>query len=414
MPSPNSLQYATQAADMILRIGRANSMREFNRGAGQREALQRIPGNVQGMMGQRDQRAVQAQQAEMRELQLKQGRRQEQESMQDFADDAVMDDILERFTKDGETDFLAVSQAASDAGLHGRAEAYQGKARQADDRSFLEGERAYAADQRVIAANERQRAEKQRRAESVAKALGDAKNDSTWAAGIRQLERDGIDTKGMPHRYDPAFQNSAITAAQSFAGWAASRKPEPDDKVPAPTTRLVDGQRRGVVWKGDGRWYLIGDMQTPIDPSRVQPLPAGGDGDSKAFRRQILQWGTAGLNTLDANRRRSRGVDADGIPIPPMTDGEYNTSRGRFFTTIQGLLGADTPDEWLTPEPRQTPSVPAGRGSSGRGRRARAAGVTPSGAALQPGTTQIVTQGGVRYRVTTDAQGIVISADPVQ
>src|SRR3990167_3571709 len=68
-----------------------------------------------------------------------------------------------------------------------------------------------------------------------------------------------------------------------------------------------------------------------------------GDEATRAQVATAERWRADQLNALEDRRRRSRGVDAFGVPIPPMSDGEYQAAKARIEDAYRQSLGIPAP-----------------------------------------------------------------------
>lgn len=298
MPTRN-YAYAMAAADIMREQGRINATRDYGKAQAWGNLVRGIPANVMGLVQQRDARADRAQAQSVRDLQRQSAELSLKRQTKDFASDQAISDVIAKTPRGegGTMDYGAVAREVS----------------------FIDPVRGMQIQQMGDA--QKERAERmvqekaQKNAQEIARALGDATDDTTWAAARTALEKKKIDVSGFPDTFDKASRDVAIQKAMTFDSWVSSKfgnKPtrlittkdasgaetaEIVEDIPGvkrtgaalvdpvkfprgPETRLVDGKRQDVLYGSDGNAYLPGDAKTPLSADRVKPLPEKQTGDT--------------------------------------------------------------------------------------------------------------------------------------
>jgi len=408
----NNLQYATQAADMILRLGRAQSMREYGKGQNMRAMTSQLPGQVQGLFQARDQRGVQAEQKKMRDMEMRGAERKEQRSLRDMADEQAARDIIKRVPRadDGSFDYAGVSEELEHI-----------------DPVMAERYRTIGSDRMGQA-----REEAVKRRGLVADAMRDA-NKRNWDSTIAGLKKLGVPTEGMPEDYDPIFRREALEAADSGRQYLESERVRTEDEQrraiiqktprvdatigtdgPVPGTGTITNKGKldvgrigdelisaglideGLKWRGqiaepevadnldkmmaaatqagdqEQIEYVASIMKVVADAKRAPS--AQGSAAANTLQASILRWATEKMNELDASRSSSGEMGRDGFPVPPMSPRDYTAAKKRIEDTVAQVLGQG-PAQRSTRRPADAaPSFPRGTGAhpSRRGARGRA------------------------------------------
>ena len=354
--------YALAAADLMKDIGRTNAMREFGRVQAYAPLAESIPAGLSQVMQNRDARGVQAQNQQLRDLQMRTAQRAEQQQIGEFGRETAIRDLFSLVPRnpDGTQNLQGIANEAMVV----------------DPTSGMQIQGW--ADQQTQRAAEVTR----EKALTVARVLGEAKDDNSWKAAIGRLEQSGIKSPpGTPMTYDPVFQRQLVDGALSNAQWLASKlaKPEmpatetmeilnPDGsttqeivpKIPgirrtgAPPVkqpkitwepRLLDGKRAEVGIDEQGRYYLPGDTKTAINPSRVRLVPEKTTGDAgitpamKAQAERMKGERFIALEREYATRNAPPAADPTLPPSNPMTAEELESRKATIQRSYEAEVG---------------------------------------------------------------------------
>lgn len=328
--------YALAAADILREQGRIRAAAEMTKAAAYGNLARSIPANVQGLVDRREQRQEAGEQRHIRDLQRRGAELNLQRTTDDFGRENAVRDVIAR-TPRGE----------------GNAPNYEQISREL---MAIDPERAVQMQAIGDAQTARVERATQKRAQDVARILGEAVDEASWTTARGALEQQGLPLDGLPETWSPEakkFRDDSIQRAMTFDSWlnlkfAKEKVPTREIKTKnadgsettrivadvagqtftsaaepkaltfprGPETRMVDGKRRDVVMASDGNWYIPGDTKTALDPKRVLPEPPKvttdpNSGITPSMKQQAERTKATRLLALEEAFRVSKNPQAD-------------------------------------------------------------------------------------------------------
>lgn len=399
----SNLDYARQVADVVLQMGNTKAQAALNRGNAWAPAIRQIPRTLGDWAAARDARQVNAQNQQVRDLQLASATRENERSMADWTDEQQIRAL---------GPLVGTDPAAM-----------------AREVSAINPLKAGPFQQQV---NEQQKQQAQLVANFTQSVLNAPveRRPQLWAGTRAAMMAAKVPAaEALPEAYDDVFVTSLHDQALSRAGGTVQPKPveelvavdeggvstyrprsqavgKPQYRAPTRKTPAAPGSLEYEM-EAEAR-----DLRKPVEAltraerdrvrARVASAgrePAGEKAITRAEQAGLRRWRADQLNDLEDRRRRSRGTDAlTGLPIPPMTDGEYASARQRIeaaYNESMGIVAQGPPvsagrrrppqtavQPWMPPP--TTATLPSGRPPTSP---APAVPVAPVTAAVVPQST---------------------------